>query len=189
METDTSKILTGYTNDQAGLLIALPYRVGLWVSESDIDGGEEAQEAEQRTLEALICGFVEDCCKCEFVELLMRGTLQKKETWHLWNDNLDKVPDECQSAISLIEERLPPADVDSFKQTLIQIAYTVAMAFVEYEGDITPIQKLLLYTDYLKTKLKPRHGDQDRIRSFDDFLSISMNERKALSELEKALGL
>ena len=82
--------LENFSEDQKQLLIALPYRAGLWVSESDSSGGDHADEAEMMALEGIITGFAQDFCKSEFVEEVMGHTLDKRAQWEEWSKNLDR---------------------------------------------------------------------------------------------------
>ena len=94
--------LTHFSEEQRQLLIALPYRAGFWVSESDDAGGEEADKIERATLEGIIEGFTADFCKTEVVEELMQNALASKDKWTKWEEDIDKVPEECRAGIELL---------------------------------------------------------------------------------------
>ena len=177
--------LEHFTDDQRELLISLPYRAGLWMSESDESGGDESQEAELITLESLIIGYAEDFLKSEFVEELMRQTLAAKERWGEWGNELDNVPQECQSAL----ERMEPKDVLSFKQALIEIATAVAMAFREFDEEEQPVvEKVRLYSQYYWNCFLARVKKQQP-PNLDAILNISRAEQEVLEKLSQALEI
>ena len=60
--------LERFAPKQRELIVSLPYRVGLWISESDTSGGDEADEAERNALHLMMTGYAEDFLKSEVVE-------------------------------------------------------------------------------------------------------------------------
>ena len=179
-------ILDRFTAADRELLIALPYRAGLWIGDSDETGGSEASAAEMQALESIVTGFVEDFCKSEFVETLMRETLARKADWQSWRNHIDRVPDECRRAVKLLSQNVEQKHVASLKNNLIEIAFAVALAYREY-GEGTPaFEKLSLHARYYWERHKARR--QNRIPlTLDQSLNISSTEQKAIKALTGAL--
>jgi len=181
--------LDKFTTDQRELLTSLPYRAGLWVSESDESGGDESQEAELKTLENLIIGYSEDFLKSEFIEELMKETLSNKNLWEEWSRNLDTVPQQCHQAIVILEERMDSKDILSFRQALMEIATAVAMAYREFNEEEQPLpEKYIMYAKHywhcFMARLK-----QEQLPSLEALLNISGAEHQILLKLSQALQL
>jgi len=176
-----------FTEDQRDLLVSLPYRAGRWVSESDDSGGDESAESEMQVLEGLITGYAEDFLKSEFVEELMRETLARKDDWDAWSGNLDDVPRQCREAITMLGERIEQKHALSFRQNLMEIAKSVAMAYREEGEDeeydsapqVSPFTRQ--YWDRLFARLKGEAVVEDWSPN------ISKAERRVLMELSNAL--
>ena len=165
-------ILEKLSKEQQRVLIALPYRAGRWVSESDSSGGDEADQAEMAALESIVTSYAEDFCKSEFVEELMRQTVVHKEEWPAWSENLQDVPLECQRSVDVLSDYLEAKDVEAFKSNLMEIAVAVAMAYREMTGK----PPLGLYIQYWLARLGAvfsRHPVPDLAR----MMNISRGER------------
>jgi len=48
------------TEDQRTLLVSLPYRAGLFVSQSDNAGGDDSDDAEMQALDNIITGYSQE---------------------------------------------------------------------------------------------------------------------------------
>ncbi len=178
--------LEQFTDDEREFLVSLPYRTGFWVSQSDDVGGDEADELESQALEAIITGFTEDFCKSEFVEELMRQALASKDQWPKWEETAADVPEDCRRAVRILEAQLEHKVVLSFKQNLIEIATTVAMAYREFDETQPFFVKTKVYGRYfwgcmIAAILHKQPPDLDEI------LNISQAEQTALTTLYEAL--
>lgn len=180
--------LNNFNDDQRQLLIALPYRVGLWVSSSDSSGGCEADQAEMRALTTIVTGFAEDFLKSEFVQRLMEETVAHREQWKKWGDNLDEVPAECTRAVDMLAETLDRKELASFKFTMMEIANFVAMAYREAEHQEGLGFRLQVYSRILMDKLQMMPGRR-KARTMDEFLNISESEQAAIDRLARALQI
>jgi len=89
------KYLSKLPQDIQDLVVSLPFRVGLFISESDQTGGDESAEAERKALENIVTFYVEDTVKGEFAHEVMLHTLNNKSKWNDWSENIGKVPEEC----------------------------------------------------------------------------------------------
>ncbi len=180
--------LESFTEEQRSLLVSLPYRAGLWVSESDEDGGDDADEAEMHALECIITGYSEDFLKSEFVEEVMLETLAHKDRWKDWSAGLDNVPEQCARAVDALNQHMESKEVLSFRQTLMDIARAVAMAYREFDEDEALPDKIKKYSRYYCGRFSA-YLKKEQPPTLDEVLNISKAEQATLVALSKALQL
>lgn len=169
------------TSDQRDLVIRLPYRIGLWVSQSDTSGGREASESELQALSNILHAFAEDVFGSETLQYIMSETLRHKGTWHSWNKQVDLVPGECRDAVDIMRQHGEAKDIKALKNHLMEIASAVAQAFREDDSRRPVFSALGLYVSHLFSRKKKRR--------FGDFLNISTTEREALGAIADALEM
>jgi hypothetical protein len=124
-------VLNEFSGDEQDLIVRLPFRVGIWISESDMSGGDESAAQEREALNTIVAAYAEDYLKSEFVQRVMEMTLARKDEWPKWTDRVDAVPDECDRVMKALATRVPLREVESFKHNLIDIGVAVAMAYRE----------------------------------------------------------
>jgi hypothetical protein len=180
--------LDHYTKDQRDLLVALPYRIGLFVSSSDETGGDESAEAEMLALSLIVTGFAEDYLKSQFVQTMMEETVRRKDEWESWNDRIGEVPGECVKAVDLLCDYLDRKEVASFKLTMMEIATSVAMAYREFDDSSDLSTRIKMYGRILMDRLHALISG-DRAMAVDEIFNVSDSERKALDTLVEALDL
>lgn len=180
------RLLAKFSEEQRNLLVALPYRVGLWLSRCDSTGGSESDDAEINALRSIITGFSEDFLKSEFVEEIMRETVSRKDMWPEWEKDTDNVPGECTKAVEVVAAQLEEKDTASFKQNLMEIAMTVALAYREFDDSQPLMEKLKIYMQYYRQRLMAVIKNT-QILSLDEYLNISRAEHDALAGLSAAL--
>jgi hypothetical protein len=180
---NVSDVLSQLTDEERVAVVSLPYRVGLYVSFSDLSGGWDAQEQELEMLTSILREFAEDFCKGEFSQKVLAECLRGRDKWPAWSQNIDTVPAEAEMALETINLALSEKSLLDFKTVLFDIAVSVAMAFRE-DGDavassggsfFTKIVGLMGLTIATSTKDKLAH------------INVSVSERKALATLSKAL--
>jgi hypothetical protein len=180
-------ILDQFTEEQRAFLIALPYRTGLWISQCDMTGGEEADLREREALEIIVTAFSEDFCKSEFVEELMRQTVVQAESWERWQDGINDVPTECRRAIDMLAPVLERKDISSLKVTLLEIASTVAEAYREEEEEVPGLMpRLLSEMRFVMDRFSANMAGRPAAAK-DRFMNISAAEKAALAALTAAL--
>lgn len=182
------RLLANFSEEERNLLVALPYRAGLWLSRCDSTGGEESDDAEINALRSIITGFSEDFLKSEFVEEIMRETVSRKDMWPEWEKDTDNVPAECTKAVEIVAAYLEEKDTASFKQNLMEIAMTVALAYREFDDSQPLIEKLKIYMQYYRQRLMAVIKNT-QILSLDEYLNISRAEHEALTRLSAALRM
>lgn len=167
-------------------IISLPYRVGLWISQSDTSGGDESDEEEKNTLLSLLHGYAQEVFGSETVQHIITETLQKKERWASWDTQLGDVPGDCIIAIENLSNVVDEKELNAYRHHLVEIAESVALAFREEETAQSFMEKIQVYVAYFQGKFKA-HMEKRSYKTFDQFLNISMAERKALLTLAHAL--
>ncbi len=180
--------LEKFTEEQRDLIVSLPYRTGLWVSESDDGGDDDADAAEMQALENIIMGYTEDFLKSELVEEIMKSTLERKAKWAEWSEGLDTVPRQCQQAIDAMNAHMESKEVLSFKQSLMEIATAVAMAYRELDDEQNSVEKMKAYARYYWETLMARIKKEQQ-PTLDSMLNISKSERAVLVKLSGALQI
>lgn len=179
--------LERFAPKQRELFISLPYRVGLWISESDTSGGDDADLVEKQALEWIITGYAEDFLKSEVVEEIMRHTILSKDKWAAWDSRADILLSDCEKALEEMEGYIRPEDILTFRQSLMDIGKTVAMAYCELdEENMTQADalkmELLFFIDKMKAKFLGKQQPSKKER-----LNISAQERDALEKLSQIL--
>lgn len=164
--------------DIVSTLVALPYRVGLYVSKSDKTGGQESENEELKALENMVTFYVEDTLKSEFAQSVMLMTLQQKYKWPSWQDNIDMIPQECQDMTSYLEDHLDTRNLAAFKNNLLEIGITVAMAYQENSDSNT-----MGFIRRLFSKKKKSNVDDTGMEN------ISGAEKIALDKLASVMGI
>ncbi len=162
-------------------LVALPYRVGLYVSLSDMTGGQDSEASEMAALENVVTFYVEDTLKSEFAQEVMLATLQQKQRWSDWRGDIGKVPDECREILGYLEDRIEPRKLSAFKSNLLEIAIAVAMAYresVEAESFVTKLRNCLSLNWIKKSA-----------NSNSQHLNISAAEKIAINALADSFGI
>lgn len=171
------------TQDQRDLVIRLPYRIGLWVSQSDTAGGREAVESEGQALSNILHAFAEDVFGSETLQYVMSETIRQKNDWPSWSKQVDLVPGECGDAVTLMRQYGEPKDVKALKNHLMEIAGAVALAFREEDSSRSFFAALGLYVSHLFSSSGRKR------RRFSDFLNVSTSESEALGAIVDALEM
>lgn len=166
------------------MIVRLPYRVGLWVSRSDVSGGPESEAHELQALSNIIHGFSEEVFGSETIQYIMHETIKRKNEWERWGDGLERVPDDCRKAIDVMREFADEKDANAFKVRLLEIGEAVALAFREDDVD-KPVSKFSALGRYAIYKLTAK--GKNKAQSFEEFLNVSAGERKALEAISDAL--
>ncbi len=180
-------ILNVLSDDQRDNIVSLPYRVGIWISESDHSGGDHSDAREIQALGNILNAFSEELFGAETVQHIISETLKRQKEWPAWSKNIKNIEQDCRLAIDVLYHKIDKKEVNAFKQYLFEIGEAVALAFREYDATQPPLEKLPTYTAYWLARMKA--GMQGKTyKSLDQFLNISPAERKTLAALVKAMN-
>ncbi len=180
--------LNQLSDDQRTNIVSLPYRVGLWVSESDSAGGDQADAQELQALSNILNGFAHEVFGSESVQHIISETVDKQNEWDGWGKNLGNMEEDCRVAIDVLYAAVDEKEVSAFKQHLIEVAEAVALAFREYDPNQSFASRLPVYISYYTGMIKASIRKQP-YKSLEQFLNISASERKTLGALAQALGM
>ena len=172
--------LSDLTQEERELVIGLPYRVGVWVSNAEDEGGDKDDAREMAALEKILS----DLKKAEkvpvFVRDLLTETMTQRDLWPAWTEaTLDILPD-CEKAVKILDAKTGKTDRNNFKKTLKRIAFQVAGAHGEF-GDFD--------ADEGKGFLGRVIGKMKSGAKTDDFMNISAGEEDALRALAATLHM
>lgn len=109
-------------------LIALFYRVGIWISQVDDDGGDEADNTEEATLTRLLGNVANNRNRSVLVREIAAEALRQKNNWPRWGENLDQFIAEAQEGVRLLKPVCSPVELTDFIVGLRALAEAVAMA-------------------------------------------------------------
>ncbi len=169
------------------MLVSLPYRVGLLVSQSDDVGGEDSDAKEKQALGSLLSGYAGEIFVSETVQYILTETMKRREEWPKWSGNLTVVLDDCGQAVELLRDQVDEKEVSAFKQHLMEIAEAVAVAFREVE-DLTFVDKLKMKIKFLKLEYQAKKQGHT-YKTYDEFLNISPKEREVLEKIASTLKI
>ncbi len=179
-------ILDSLTVDERLIIVSLPYRAGLWISVSDQTGGDKADAKELLALSNIIAGFASQVFGSEMLHYIMEETLARKKEWEGWTADIENVPKEAEACVDVLRRYVAEKDVNAYVFRVMEIAEAVALAFREYEN-MTLGDKIRLYWMYICHRVFGRIR-KEASKSFDQFLRISIDERKALNLLAQSMG-
>jgi hypothetical protein len=117
----------------------------------------------------------------------MALTIEYKNQWAAWDENIENVPDECRDALAILSGVVDYKERSAYATRIMEIGEAVALAFRE-TSDISFFGSLNLRLDHFKACQRAK-GQGLPPRSFDDYLAISQDERAALYKLSRALGV
>jgi len=180
--SDIDAAIAQLSADDENILMSLPYRIGLYVSYADISGGWDAQEKEQQSLAGILRAYSEDFCKSELTQKILMETLGRRPSWPAWSQKIDTVPDEVARIIFLIAPLVDPRELAGFKEVMIDVALSVAMAFHEGDEVHAPTPETGSFFSDLVARFLPQ-----RTKTDFDHVNISPAERAALTRVCMAM--
>jgi len=118
--------------EERGLLIGLPYRVGVWMSQADDEDGEADDIREMKALEHILKSIAKVHENSVFVQEIARETLRGKNHWSQWANHSFDVLGDCEKAVAVLKNYVNDNDLKDYKATLMEIAQTVAESYGEF---------------------------------------------------------
>lgn len=174
------------TDAEKTLITALPYRVGLWMSTLEGEGGDIADELESMAM----IEAIEEIAKSpyyDFAAYICRQTLAQKNRWLGWSSDFSSVPDECKRAIGMLARLIPEEDLLHYREALFLVAASVARAYREEgnagSGGARSVADLPGMVNQLIGRLF------DAVGSYENQQNVSVAEAGALRNLVGYLGL
>lgn len=175
--------LEHFSAEERLLIVSIPYRAGLWISQSDTTGNPGAAFNERKALENAIAKVASGMFRSAFTHEVMSELWAQKADWQSWETKQDKVLEDAAAASRTVDSRLNRRDLDAYRATIMHIAVEVAKAFREAPGKPSFIMdRLILAKRWLGSALKGDKYDPVAI------MNISKMEDKALEKLAQALS-
>ncbi len=179
--------LDKFSEDELKILVSLPYRVGMWMSEADDEEGGHDDEQEDEALKEIITQFARMEMGTPFTKEIAQATIQSKEHWPDWGGQIFTVIRDAESSIHLVEEKLGKGKAKNYRLMLLKIARHVAKAADEFD-DFNPEDEkasgLGGFVKGLVGKVAPKTQ-----REQSHLANISPAEEAALKELNEALKI
>jgi hypothetical protein len=184
--------LEHFSKEERDLIVALPYRVGLMVSNADETGGIAAAEAESEAMEYLIEHRGQGSVMSKFVAEVMSETQARKNEWHMWGEDLENVFDECKRALEIIDHnvkisRLSEKAEEAYRMNLMAIATEVAVSFREFSLMASIFDRI---TKFIKIRIDNIWGGvKGTSYESETLINVSYEEDVILSRLSEVLRM
>jgi hypothetical protein len=178
--------LEKFSAEERTLLVRLPYRAGLWISQSDETGNPGAAHDEAQALEAIIARQARGMFHSAFAHEIMAEMWEGRADWHTWDENMDQLLVQSAEAARIVNMKLTRHDLDAYRATIMYIATEVAKAFSEAGAHPSVLSSVGVSLRLWKGRL----GSAFRNEPYDPvaLLNISPVEDEALAKLAEALS-
>jgi len=116
------------------IMISLPYRVGIWISQvDDVENRKMDDKKEEKVLEIAIQKMAQSHRKMPFAANIMKQIENSKGQWKNWKALSDEktVLADLETVITKCETSLKPDQVKQYKQAVWQTGILVAQAYDE----------------------------------------------------------
>jgi len=124
--------LSGFNDEERHLLMSLPYKVGVYISEADDAEGTLDDDKELQALLECIRKIATSYSDSGLVDGIIRGTLKLDSQWESWGKTAYNLEPDCQAAIALLLAKGTRQDAENYREALILIANTVAQTYGEF---------------------------------------------------------
>lgn len=132
----SSSYFVDFQHEELMLLLALPYRIGVWMSHiDDVPGSDRDEQQEEMALTHVLNRLYDRAEKTGFVAGILREVILHKAEWGPWGMSYDTALDDIGRALKLADSRLPTGDASEYRKCLFYVAKTVAMAASEQGGE------------------------------------------------------
>lgn len=176
--------LADFSASELELIASLPYKVGVYVSHADDEGGEEDDEREMDALESCMKAIASLHEDKPFTSEAIRQTMVMRSEWPRWAAQSFNVPEEAAQAKVLLAGRANEQETKNYCIALMEIATTVAQAYGEF-GEFEDHEKTGLFGSIVGNITKKLSG-----LSEDDAnhpMNVSAAEDNAITALRAAL--
>lgn len=175
--------LEHFSAEERVLIVSIPYRAGLWISQSDTTGNPGAAFDERKALENAIAKVASGMFRSAFTHEVMSELWAQKADWKNWEERQDKILEDAGSAARIVDLKLNRRDLDAYRATIMHIAVEVAKAFREsIQKPSFIMDRLILAKGWIGGVLRREKYDPAAI------MNISKMEDKALERLARALS-
>lgn len=124
--------LDNLTAEDQELIISLPYRVGIWLSHADDEGGEGDDEQEMATLESILDKIAQTHQRSAFVRDVIGRTVTARDKWPEWEGRVFTIEEDAKKAMSCLVGVLDEKDWKTYRGMLVHIGRSVAESYGEF---------------------------------------------------------
>ncbi len=174
--------LSKLSKEERALIISLPYRVGIWISNADDNEKTTVDDKQERkVLELVISKMATAHRKMPFAAEIMRQVETAKTYWESWEQQAEEknVLQDVQKSIEMVGAKLSKAELTQYKQAVWNIGISVAQAYGE---QIDPDHEM--HVDHF-FKWLGSFISAPSLRKMPE--NMSMSEKTALKKLRAAL--
>ncbi len=196
--------LEKFTEAEQAMIVSLPYRAGIFVSDIDKTGQGAASYTEIFELETIIgeetymaalshmkprlneeeVGLLEN----DFVTEVMANLRERQDEWRTWKTDKQSLLKDCSNTIRMLEEKLGEREVAAYRACIIAIAIDVAKAFCEQDVD-APFLARCANKTWMFFDSMVRFITRDKFTASLKELNVSYKEDIALTLLSEALTI
>jgi hypothetical protein len=169
--------LDQFSEGDRRLLVSLPYKTGLWVSDSDASGGVHAEYDELYKLEEIIENASVGSDK-SFIREIAQESLARQQEWSAWAGECATLLDDCRAAMRVLNGKVSRTEADLYRRHLVYVGTAIARAFYERYSDTPQPVRIWKRLHYTAAKLLGAGVGE---------YNISRKEREALARLAEAL--
>ncbi|PCK00502.1 MAG: hypothetical protein COA45_01600 [Zetaproteobacteria bacterium] len=130
--------LSSFSDDDIELIVSLPYRVGMHVSFSEDEEGEQDDEREMRALESCIKEIAKLYEGSELTKEIALEVLRSRDKWESWSQGVFNIEPQCEKAVLVLKAQASEAEVKSYIKMILEIASAVAQAYGEFGEEPAP---------------------------------------------------
>jgi hypothetical protein len=171
--------LSTLNDDERKLVVSIPYRVGIWVSHADDEGGERDDRNETKALGKVFSSLTRAKNLPFFIAAVLDEIQSAQDRWVEWEAISSDTLSDCARVLALLESKASASDAANYKKLLKKIAFRVAGAHGEF-GEADAPEGFFARLSAGFKKLKPS-------ARVEDFMNISPAEEEALRNLARTL--
>lgn len=171
--------LSTLNDDERMLVVSIPYRIGIWVSHADDEGGGRDDSSEAKALEKVFSTLARSKNLPPFIAAVLDEIQSSQDRWPEWEASAFDTLDDSTRVLALLESRASAADNSNYKKLLKKVAFRVAGAHGEF-GEIDEPEGFFARLAAGFRKLKPS-------AQAEDFMNISPAEEEALQNLARTI--
>ena len=173
--------LSVFSSAEKAHLIALFYRVGVWISHADDSGEDVADKAEATMLARLLQKVASNPARCTLVREIAAESLRQRQNWPRWAALNDSFIADAQQGVRILKPICDPRELADFIVGLRALGEMVAMASDEdaMAEDVSEAFGAPLLTRIRNCLFPPRKPCARNISPLED---------NALTELARALN-
>lgn len=130
--------LFDYRSEDIDKIIALPLKIGQWVSHMDDEEGDLDDERERKALLSVLKSFGKDENRPQLVREIANEALKRQAKWKGWLADPGYAMPDLTKTMGVIDSQATPDDKRAFRSMLFDLGEAVALAYGEFgmiDGD------------------------------------------------------